>query len=68
MRRLKWVILVLVAMSLASCKVGRFLEDDQYVLYRNIYEVTMADSSKVGDEVKAAAANRRRNVGYAYGR
>ena len=57
MRRLKWVILVLVAMSLASCKVGRFLEDDQYVLYRNIYEVTMADSSKVGDEVKAAAAN-----------
>ena len=43
-------------MCMSSCKVERFLKDDELVLYKNKYRVEMADSSKVTKEVKEATS------------
>lgn len=50
---------MLVAMSLASCSIEKFLEPGQKVLHRNEVHITMADSSKVPPEVNEALSNIR---------
>lgn len=47
-------------MCMSSCKVERFLKDDELVLYKNKYRVEMADSSKVTKEVKEATGAKKK--------
>ena len=49
-----------LTLSLCSCRVGRFLNDDELVLYRNKYEVSLYDGSKVSKEVNEALANKKK--------
>lgn len=50
---------VLTAVCFSSCRVERFLKDDEYVLYKNKYKIVMSDSTKVPKEVKAALASKK---------
>lgn len=54
------MLLALMALSISSCRVERFLKDDEMVLYKNKYTVAMADSSKVTKEVKEALSSKKK--------
>lgn len=47
-------------MTMNSCRVERFLKEDEYVLYKNKYKVEMADSSEVTKEVKDALNSKKK--------
>ena len=45
---------MLLAVVAASCTNTRYLADDEYALYRQVVDISMADSSDVAPEVSAA--------------
>ncbi len=53
-RRLPYIIILLLAVVAASCTNTRYLADDEYALYRQVVDISMADSSDVTPEVSAA--------------
>ena len=53
--RIHLLALLAIAMLATGCRgVEKFLQPDERVLNRNIYEVVMTDSSEVPDEINAA--------------
>lgn len=54
------IVTALATLTLSSCRMERFLKDDELVLYKNKYTVEMADSSKVTKEVNAALDSKKK--------
>ena len=52
--RLPYIALLLTAAILTGCTNTRYMADDEYALYRQTVQVTMADSSAVSPEVSSA--------------
>lgn len=53
-------VLAVLALCVSSCRLERFLDDGENVLYRNDYKVEMADGSKPTKEVKSALESKKK--------